>query len=228
VSKHLQREIVHLKKMALALSAVVEENVAKAVRSLEERSGALAREVVDSDSNVDQKEVEIEEECLKVLALYQPVAVDLRVIVSILKINNDLERVGDLAVNIAERVSFLATHEKPDIPLNFPVMAEKAQEMLRKSLDSLVNMDTRCAHEVLLADEEVDSINREMYVKIQDAIHKKPEQLESLIHLLSCSRHLERIADLATNIAEDVIYMIEGEIVRHHAEDYGPIPSGDE
>jgi phosphate transport system protein len=218
--QHFRREVDRLKKLILGLSAAVEENVYKAVRSLEERNGMLAEEVIAADAAVDQMEVDVEEECLKVLALYQPVAIDLRFIVSILKINNDLERVGDLAVNIAERVCFLATRERPDIPLDFPMMAEKTREMFRKSLDALVNNDAALAHEVLTADDEIDAINREMYVEIQKAIRKKPEQLESLIHLLSCSRHLERIADHATNVAEDVIYMIEGTIVRHGAEDY--------
>jgi phosphate transport system protein len=228
VSKHLEREMNNLKKSILGLGALVEQNVAKAVRALEERNAVLAREVIDSDSAVDQMEVDIEEECLKVLALYQPVAVDLRVIVSILKINNDLERVGDLAVNIAERSIYLSSRERPDIPLNFPVMAEKAKAMLQMSLDALVNMDVKGAHRVMLADDEVDAINREMYGTIQQGIRRKPEQLECLIHLLSTSRHLERIADLATNIAEDVIYMIEGEIVRHHTEEYGSSCKDDE
>ncbi len=218
--KHLHREIDSLKKMILALGARIEENVYKAVRSLEERDSKLAEEVIAGDAEVDQEEVDIEEECLKVLALYQPVASDLRLIVSILKINNDLERVGDLSVNIAERALFLSTRDRPNIPLDFSKMVEKTRGMLRMSLDALVNRDAEAAHEVMHADDAVDEINREMYVLIQDAIRKEPDRLESLIHLLSCSRHLERIADHATNIAEDVIYMIEGEIVRHNIEKY--------
>jgi phosphate transport system protein len=220
----LQREIEKLKKQILALSARVEENVYKAVRSLEERSGILAEEVMNSDREVDQMEVDIEEECLKVLALYQPVAVDLRYIIAIMKINNDLERVGDLAVNIAERSAFLATVEKPDIPLNFPLMMEKTRAMLRKSLDALIKRDATVAHEVLAADDEIDAMNRDMYIQIQEAICRKPEQLESFIHLLSCSRHLERIADLATNIAEDAIYLMQGEIIRHGSENFFSLP----
>jgi phosphate transport system protein len=115
---------------------------------------------------------------------------------------------------------FLATREKPDIPLDLPLMAEKTKAMMRKCLDSLMKQDARLAYEVLAADDEVDAMNREMYRRIEEGIRKRPDQLESLIHLLSCSRHLERIADHATNIAEDVIYMIEGTIVRHRAEDY--------
>lgn len=220
MSKHLEREIENLKKRILALSATVEDNVYRAVQSLTERNSTLADEVINSDPNIDQTEVAIEEECLKVLALHQPVAIDLRFIIAILKINSDLERMGDLAVNIAERAQFLATRERPDFPLDLSLMAEKTKAMMRKCLDSLMKQDAKLAYEVLSADDEIDAMNREMYGKIQEAIRRKPEQLESLIHLLSCSRHLERIADHATNIAEDVVYMIEGVIVRHHAEDY--------
>ena len=218
--KHLEREIESLKKLILGLSATVEDNVYKAVQALTDRSSAIAEEVIKSDLRIDETEVAIEEECLKVLALHQPVAIDLRFIVAIMKINNDLERMGDLAVNIAERAMFLATREKPDIPLDLPLMAEKTKAMMKKSLDSLMKQDARLAYEVLAADDEIDAMNRQMYGEIQDAIRRRPDQLESFIHLLSCSRHLERIADHATNIAEDVIYMIEGTIVRHRAEDY--------
>lgn len=221
MSKHLEREIENLKKRVLALSATVEDNVYKAVRALTERNSSLAEEVIASDDrDIDQTEIEIEEECLKVLALHQPVAGDLRFIVAILKINSDLERMGDLAVNIAERAAFLASRARVLIPLDLALMAEKTKEMVRRSLDALVNRDSGLAREVLVADDEVDAMNREMYIRIQDAIRRNPEELESLIHLLSCSRHLERIADHATNVAEDVVYMVEGVIVRHHAEDY--------
>jgi phosphate transport system protein len=218
VSKHIRREIATLKKEILALGAAAEEILYKAMKSLRDR--ALAQEVMEEDSVIDQMEVEIEEDCLKVLALHQPVAIDLRLIIAILKINNDLERVGDLAVNIAERSAFLATKEKIDIPLDFMKMAELSREMLKKSLDALVTEDADLAHEVCAMDDSVDALNREMYITVQDEINCRPENMERLLHLLSISRHLERIGDLATNISEDVIYMIEGEIVRHRAEKY--------
>jgi len=217
---HLQREIGELKKQILALGALVEDNFYRAFRSMEERDRDLAREAMQGDTAIDQMEVDIEENCLKVLALYQPVAGDLRLIIAILKINNDLERIGDLAVNIAERAKFLATREKIEAPLDFMRMAEVTKQMLKKSLDALVNENAQLAHEVCGMDDEVDAINREMYAVIQDGIRAQPERMESYIHLLSVSRHLERIADSATNIAEDVIYMIEGTIVRHRLEDY--------
>jgi phosphate transport system protein len=220
MSKHLETEIVKLKKKILAIGAVVEESLHKAVKALEERDEKLAKAVIDNDVEIDRMEVDMEEECLKVLALYQPVASDLRLIVSILKINSDLERIGDLAVNIAERAAFLSTEERINLPLDFRLMVEKTKTMLRKSLDALVEGNSSLAHEVRAADDEVDAINRQMYVQIQEAIKQHPEQVGPLIHLLSTSRHLERVADHATNIAEDVIYMIEGEIARHRAEDY--------
>ena len=218
--KHLQREIENLKKNILVLGAKVEMAVHDATDAIEKRDGDLAQNVIDNDIQIDQQEVDVEEECLKILALHQPVAIDLRFIIAALKINNDLERIGDLAVNIAERAVFLATQPKPDISFDFSRMASIAQWMLKKSLDALVNLSVEFAREVCAADDKIDSMNREMYIKVQHAIRIHPEQMESLIHLLSVSRHLERIADHATNIAEDIIYMIEGEIVRHKTEHY--------
>jgi phosphate transport system protein len=217
---HLQREIDNLKKEILNLGAMVEQSVREATLAIENGDEALAKSVIDKDIQIDHREVEVEESCLKILALHQPVANDLRFIVAVLKINNDLERIGDLAVNIAERAAFLATRPPVDIAFDFSSMAARAQAMLKNSLDALVNLSADLAHQVCASDDAVDAANREMYLKVQEAIHAHPEQTESLIHLLSVSRHLERIADCATNIAEDVIYMIKGEIARHKAEDF--------
>ncbi len=219
---HLQREIENLKKDILTLGAMAEMSVREATLAIENRDEVLARSVIEKDIKVDQMEVEIEEACLKILALHQPVAIDLRFIIAVLKINNDLERVGDLAVNIAERAAFLAVQPPVDIRFDFVGMANKAQTMVKKSLDALVNLSVQLAHDVCVCDDEVDALNREMYLIVQDAIARSPEHTEALLHLLSASRHLERIADHATNIAEDVIYMIDGEIVRHRAEEYKP------
>jgi phosphate transport system protein len=219
MAKHLQREIEKLKKHIMTLGTLVETAVYQSVDSVVRKDKALAEQIIKNDIKIDDKEVEIEEECLKTLALYQPVAVDLRFIVAVLKINNDLERIGDLAVNIAERSAFLAD-KKVDVILDFGDMAQKVQAMLKGTLDSLVDFDRDLADSVRTKDDQVDSINRDMYIKVQDAIKKNPEQMQQLIHLLSVSRHLERIADHATNIAEDVIYMIDGEIVRHTTESY--------
>ena len=220
MTTHLQREIDKLKKMILYMGAEVEDTVRKAVDALVTKNSALAEEVIQSDELMDQLEVEIEEDCLKILALHQPVAIDLRYVIAILKINNDLERIGDLGVNIAERASYLATHQPIDLPLDFQGMAELSQLMLKRSLDALVNSDPILARQVRASDDEVDAMNRHMYSLIQEFIRNNPERVEQLLHLLSVSRHLERIADQATNIAEDVIYMVEGEIVRHQPEDF--------
>jgi phosphate transport system protein len=216
----MQREMDNLKKKILGVGTVVEESVAKAVRALLTRNPALAEEVKADDLRIDQMDVEFEEEGLKVLALHQPVAIDLRFIVSALRINSDLERIGDLSVNIAERAAYLAGGKRIDLPLDYAGMAAKTQEMVKKSLDALVRLDTALAREVMATDDEVDAMNRKMYREIQAEMARSPADIQPLMHMLSCSRHLERIADHATNIAEDVIYMVEGEIIRHKTEDF--------
>ncbi len=217
---HLKKEIDHLKKELLILCGMVEDSFWQAVKSIRNRDVELAKKVIDSDIEIDQMEVEVEEDCLKILALHQPVAIDLRFIITALKINSDLERIGDLAVNIAERSQFLSAQKPIDMPFDFEAMAEKTQAMVKKSLDALVNIDCDLASEVCRADDEIDAINRQMYDQVKDQTKQTPENIEILIHLLSISRHLERIADHATNIAEDVIYMVKGEIVRHKTENY--------
>jgi len=218
--EHLRREIENLKKKTLAMSAVIEENLARATRSVSERDPALAREVIDTDIEIDQMEVDVEEDCLKILALHQPVAIDLRFIIAVLKINTDLERVGDLAVNIAERSIYLAGQPRICMPFDFTAMTTKVQKMLSDAIDSLVNLDTRLAHAVRAQDDEVDAMNREMYQAVKELITGDPEHVNCLLHALSIGRHLERIADHATNIAEDVVYLVDAEIVRHTPETY--------
>ena len=218
MAEHLRREIESLKKKVITMSAVVEENVAKATRSIRERSIDLANEVIRADVNIDQMEVDIEEECLKILALHQPVAIDLRFIIAVLKINSDLERVGDLAVNIAERSSFLASQPRICMPFDYEAMSTMVQQMLGDSIDALINLDTRLAHKVRAKDDEVDAMNREMYEMVKSEVAGGPEYINCLLHALSVGRHLERIADHATNIAEDVVYLVDAEIVRHTPE----------
>ena len=222
MAQHLQREIDKLKKEILSLGATVENSVLLAVRAIEDRDSDLAEKIIKSDIEIDRAEVDLEEDCLKILALHQPVAIDLRFIIAVLKINNDLERIGDLAVNIAERVKFLSSQPRIKIPYNLEELAEKTRWMLRSSLDSLVNLDTAMARKVCASDDEVDSINRDMYDLIKNAIREHPEHLDALIPYLSVSRYLERIADHSTNIAEDVIYMVEGVIARHRPEEFQP------
>lgn len=200
----------------LTLCAMVEEALKRALHAVSQRSDEQAREVIKNDARIDNMEIEVEEECLKVLALHQPVAVDLRFIVAVLKINNDLERVGDLAVNIAERCLYITSQPALKLDFDFAGMFDKSIQMLKKSLDSLVNWDAELAGEVCASDEEVDALNRRMFELFKEEAHQRPENIELMLQYLSISRHLERIADHATNIAEDVIYMTEGDIVRHN------------
>ena len=212
---HLQHEVEKLKKRLMDLTAVVKQAVEDAVTSVANRDCGLAQRILDGDRAIDQTEVDIEEECLKLFALYQPVATDLRFIVAVLKINNDIERVGDLAVNIAERTLFLSTQPLLEAPFEFAEISKKTLAMLSGSLDALLQQNAKRAREVRADDNDVDAINRGMYVKISTAIRENPDHVEQLLCYLSVSRNLERIADCATNIAEDVIYLTEGEIVRH-------------
>ena len=219
MKRHLQKELSHLKKRILSLGAMAEESVRMAIKAFETRDGDLARRVIESDREIDAAEVEVEEECLKIIALHQPVAVDLRFVNIVNKINNDLERVGDEAVNIAERVETISKRLPVSFKFDFAAMAEKAAAMLKDSLDALVNQDVDLAYQVCLDDDEVDRMNHMIYDEVKIAIKQQPDRVAYLLNLLLIGRHLERIADHATNIAEEVIYMIEGRIFRHQEED---------
>lgn len=218
MNTHFKKELEKLKKKILTQCALVEENLSRAIFAVSERNADAAREVIDNDSLIDQSEIEIEEECLKLLALYQPVATDLRYVIVCLKVNNDLERIGDLSCNISERALTLAKREEdyPDAAmLDFSVMIEKTQKMLNHALDSLVKNDTLLAIDVIKRDDEIDDMNSLNHDKIRDYIMKDPANAEIYITQLSVSKQLERIADIATNISEDVMYMATGNIVRH-------------
>jgi phosphate transport system protein len=218
MSLHFAREIDRIKSQILALGGQVEECVRHAVQSLFEKNAELAEKVIKGDREIDYQEVEVEESCLKLLALYQPVAVDLRFIVSVLKINNDLERIGDLGVNIARRTLFLSG-EGADyaVPDQLPQMAAKTRLMLRDSLDSLVKHDALLARRVLANDQEIDALNREVFEVVRKRLEAGATNVAVEMHLHSAARFLERLADHTTNIAEDVIYLIEGVIIRHAA-----------
>ncbi len=218
--KHLQREIESLKNKIVTMGGEVEDRVYKSTLSIIKRDLSLAEAVIKSDPDIDNMEVEIEEDCLKILALHQPVAIDLRFIIAVLKINSDLERVGDLAVNIAERSVYLASREPIEMPFDVVDMSTKVEKMLTQSIDALVNMDVRLALRVRAQDEEIDTINRNMYAHVKELFQAKPERTNSLLHAISICRHLERIADHASNIAEDVVYLVNAEIVRHTPEVY--------
>ena len=215
MTKHFIRELEKTKKMILTLGAMAEERVHLAVKAIRKKDPEIAKKIISLDYELDEMEVDIEEDCLKILALYQPVAIDLRFLIAMIKINNDLERIGDEAVNIAQRVGTIAKSEQPKTTFDYSVMAEKTERMLKMSLDALVNMDTDIAFKVTIIDDEVDAIKDHVYSHIKKAIDEHLDRGSYLINLLLISRHLERIADHATNIAEEVIYMVEGEIIRH-------------
>jgi len=218
MSKHLQHDLDRLKKEILAMGALVEEAINRAIASLTQRDAALARQVLEGDDAIDRKEVEVEDLCLKILALHQPVAGDLRYIIAVLKVNNDLERMGDLAQNIAERVTFLAVHEPVAVHLDFTLMVELVRRMVGESLDALVNQDPVLARRVCVQDDEVDRLQKQMFEILQSVMMRDPKAVERAVQVLSVSRHLERIADSATNIAEDIVFMVEGDIIRHRAD----------
>ena len=212
---HLHRDLEKLKKELLLLGSLVEDLTVRSVVALKERRAGLAEEVDKGDKEVDDREIRLEEECLKLLALHQPVANDLRFVVTVMKVNNDLERVGDLAGNLANRAEFLAQREPVKIPDEILAMGDRVPGMLRNSLDALIEQDTQKAREVLDDDEFVDETHKNVFQVIEERIRENPSQVREWIQLLSVSRYLERIADLATNIAEDVVFLVDGEVVRH-------------
>lgn len=218
MQKHLQKDIDSLKNKIITMGSEAEDRVYKASLALINRDERLVNEVIQSDRQIDKMEVDIEEHCLKILALYQPVAIDLRFIIAVLKINNELERVGDIAVNIAERAAFLTKYKDFEIPYDVKGMATIVESMLTRSIDALVHMDVKLAHQIRAEDDEVDAFNREMYSRVKDMLIRSPEDINCMLHAVSAGRHLERIADHACNIAEDVIYLVDAEIVRHTPE----------
>lgn len=215
MSVHLQREIERIKSSLLSLCGLVEDQVQLATRAFLDRDEQLAETVIRRDAEIDHREVDLEEECLKTLALHQPVAIDLRFVVAALKINNDLERIGDLAVNIARKALAFAREPYIDIPFDVSGMSEKTQAMLRDAIDALVNLDAQLAERVCHADDEVDSLKREYREQTESLIRREPQKAPAYLRLLAVTRNLERIADCATNIAEDVTYMVVGKIIRH-------------
>jgi phosphate transport system protein len=216
MSVHLQRAIERLRKQVLAEAAMVEESFEKALRAVKDRDAALAQEVIEGDRAIDAAEIEVEEECLKILALHTPVARDLRFIVTVLKMNNDLERMGDIMVSIARRAEFFARCEAvPPMPPDFDIMVQSVRQMVRKSLDALINGDDELALKICQYDDQVDELKRKIAGELRGRIAQEPANLRVLLKMVDLTRHLERIADLATNIAEDVIYLVRGEIVRH-------------
>lgn len=215
MSRHLHRDLESLEQELLAQGSLVEQMISLASRAVRELQSDLIEKLLAAEDVVNQQEVEIEEECLKILALHQPVAVDLRRVATVMKINSDLERIADLAVNIGERSQSLISHGDFPLPENVDQMAEVATSMVRDALDAFVRLDVEAARDVCLRDDLVDDLNRQLISELHKLVESDAAEIEPALHFFSASRHLERIADHATNIAEDVIYLVDGEITRH-------------
>lgn len=210
---HLQRDLENLQEELIALSSRVEAATQKAIRALSERDANLAQEVIDGDPENDRKDNRLEEECLKMLALHQPVAVDLRRIAAALKINTDLERIADLAENIAERVVHLVQFPPVSVPDKLRGMTDLTTTMVRQSLDAFANLDANQARLVCRLDDEVNRYNDDIIEEVIELMEQSPTMIRPGLSLFSAVRHLERIADHAKNIAEDVVYLVEGIII---------------
>lgn len=225
--RNIKVELERLKTKILQLGSEVEKNLFRAEKALLSWDEAMAQEIVGSDEEIDRLEISVEEKCLQILAQHQPVAGDLRFVVTVLKVNNDLERIGDLTVKIADRVLILVGKKIPEFqaensvhfPEQFSHMFTETKKMVKMCLDAFVDGNADLAYKVCLWDDEVDQAKTTIRLQIEEILKEKPEQQKYLAMLLSVSRSLERIADHATHIAEDVIYMLQGEIVRHEMDD---------
>lgn len=215
MSKHLHRAVMDLRTDLVEQFGVVEQMINMSVRALVERRPDMAVQVIETDDKVDAKDIRIEEECLKLLALYQPVAIDLRWMVSAIKLNGELERMADLACNIAERSKSLDLFPLFAVPDDINKMVTITLEMVREALDSFIEQDASLARDVIARDDEVDRLNVELIEELQSMMKTDTDWVEPAVHCFSATRHLERIADMATNVAEETIYMVSGDIVRH-------------
>lgn len=215
MSLYLTRDFQKIHRRLMGLFGIVEKMIDDATRALCKKQVELADEVIVNDRTVNTTEVEIEEECLKILALHQPVAGDLRRITTVLKINVELERMADLACNMSERA--LSLHEHPwfPIPEQLNEMARLSTSMVRMALDSFVDSDIELARKVIECDDAVDQLNHQVIAELKQLMAQDGSLVDPALHCFSASRHIERIADLAENIAEDVIYLVDGDIVRH-------------
>jgi phosphate transport system protein len=220
--RHFQEELEQLKTRLLEMGGLAEEQVRVAVKALVDHDRDLIERVLSSDEPINRLHIEIDGRCFTLLALHQPMAVDLRAIVSAVKINTDLERVGDLAINIAEAARRYALHPAVKKLIDIPRMATIAQSMLRDALDAFVRRDMVLAQHVLDEDDKLDSLKTQIFRELLTYMLQDPATIEPALDLILISRHLERIGDHATNIAEDVIFMVSARDVRHHADESQP------
>ena len=219
MERHFEQDLVALKEQLLLMGGRAESVVQKSIRALERRDAALANEVFADDHAIDRNEIDIEERCIRLLALQQPLARDLRFITAALKISNDLERVGDHAVNIAGSALRLAAEPELKPLVDIPRMEELATAMLREALDDFVRQDSESARKLVRRDDEVDNLNRQVFRELITYMVEDPKTISRALELILVARNLERVADLATNIAEEVVFIAEARIIKHHAED---------
>ena len=219
MERHFQRELEGLKTSLIKMGSVVEENIAFAIRSVLEKSSDLARKVIETDKRIDSLEIEIDNTVIDLLALQQPVASDLRFIIAAQKINNDLERIGDHAVNIAEAAEKLCAIPDVELLEEIPMMADITKIMLKDALDSFILLDPAKARLVLKTDDQIDDLNRLVVRRIIELVKSNIPTIEYGLELSRVSRNLERVADLATNIAEEVIFHTQARVVKHHADE---------
>ena len=215
MSIHLQTDLQNLHKDLLSMSGSVEDMVHRAIVLLSEPDLDVARQLSEQDTDIDRWDVNLEESCLKILALHQPVAIDLRRLTTVLKIVGELERVADLAVNIAERSCGLLDAPAVVVPDPLKDMARQSVDMLHRSIDAYVELNADMAQQVCIEDDEIDAANDRLISDLVTRMQEQPDRIDALLHLFSAVRHVERVADHATNIAEDVVYMVEGRIIRH-------------
>jgi phosphate transport system protein len=220
LSRHFDRELENLKQDLLRMAALAETAVGKSVESVTNRDSDRAREVIIDDITLNRMELAIEEQAFKLLALRQPVATDLRLTVAAMRIATELERIGDQAVNIAERALELNSRPPLDLPIDIKVMADLALGMVRTSIEAFVNQDPNLALQVCQRDVEVDILDDEYIQKLLDSMIKESRWVTRLHHFIIIVRNLERIADLATNIAEDIVFIVEGRVIKHRCEDW--------
>jgi phosphate transport system protein len=219
MERHFQQELDGLKTTLIKMGSVVEENINNAIKAILERDEVLAKKVIESDDRVNTLEIEIDNAIVDMLALQQPVASDLRFIIAAQKINNDLERIGDHAVNLAESAITLMKSNKLELLLEIPKMAAVTKMMLRFALDSFILLDSKMARQVLETDDQIDELNRAMTAQVIDLLKSDKKMVEPGLALIRISQNLERVADMATNIAEEVIYRTQAVVVKHHAEE---------
>jgi len=224
MARHFEMELDQLRTMLIRMGSLVEEQIDLAVRAMIESNVELARLVMERDKKVDEYDNAIDQQCMRIFALSQPVAIDLRLLMAALKINNELERIGDIAVNLAERVEPLLPHSAFVRQTALSQMASAARQMVKDAIDSFVNNDPGLAKKVLMSDDYVDDLDRQTFNLMVEKMKASAQCIDPAAHVMIVSRHIERLADHATNIAEDAIFLVNAKIIKHHAQENLPNP----